>query len=317
MASISKVETPKKKVYFDTSFLIGLRKNEIDVDNDIDKEFPKSDWTRFVQDTFIDESWANGNWPQKLSVAKFYEEKSLILQENTHSILLQEYRNGNNFNFEESNQSNIASFLNGEHKDQGRLEEAYFKNLYDRVLSNKRQWFSIPISDKDKVMIDPLKIQEKIRSLIDSDIPFHIPLDSVGRYSLRILRNQAFLSSSDAIIDESEHIKSFSDLECGFPTIYNTLTYSIFIDCLMRPKTIYNKENSRNIRNPFDVDLVGCDQPVLISENLLPDFRISLPTLHYCDIFVTCDIHQFNIIKYLFPKYEKKIRLIPFKKTSN
>jgi hypothetical protein len=297
-------DTPKKEDgFFDTSFFIEYKKNNIEID--IDAEFPISRYRRLVQDTFVDEFWAPGNDSQKLNAAKLYEEKKLLLQKDISQILLEEYHYGPNINSIITDQSTTIPFLNLKHKIQNILEDKYQTNFLARKTAKENQWRLIPNFDEAVVIINPSDVYNEINRLITDNIPFTIPLDSFGHFSLRIINNKCYLSSSTEIIPINESPKRFSNLKLDMPTIFNVIVYGVFENYLMRPG------NKKNLEKPFEITLDG--SCVKISKNLLPDFRISIPALHYCDVFVTCDAHQATLIRLLYPHYGTKIKLIPLK----
>jgi len=300
-------EMSKKKAFFDSSIVIGLRKQELNID--LNEEFPEKDWLRLAQDTITDECWIKGNWQQRKETAKFFEDNKFNIISSTHALLVDEYLNGSNFStYLKSNQTEILSFLKGEHPKQKEFEELYSKMYDDRTVANNDEWNSIPISDDD-VVIYPQKIYDRMSWLLSNDIPFSMPIDD--QQFLRIRAGKVFLSSKRSIIEEKKHIRIFSDFKKELPLTYNILVYSIFIDCLMRPYNIYKKK-TENRRESFEIKLDDCTEKVLISSNLLPDFRISLPALHFCDLFATGDRHQVNLIKYLYPQYSNKIKLFHY-----
>ena len=90
-------ENKKKTVAFDSSVLIAIQKNEIDI-GFIDREFPEDIYSRTIQDTVIDEMFfkLNNNWREKdrEDSAKLYQDHNFWIMEPQHIILLKEYLYG-------------------------------------------------------------------------------------------------------------------------------------------------------------------------------------------------------------------------------
>lgn len=87
---------------------------------------------------------------------------------------------------------------------------------------------------------------------------------------------------------------------------------------IARPDSIYKKNNYADefkfkINSEVTIKDHNFNQDenseyIKLSENLAPDFQISLLGLHYTDFFATCDENLARLLKYLFPNYQDKIQ---------
>ncbi len=86
------------------------------------------------------------------------------------------------------------------------------------------------------------------------------------------------------------------------------IVYDSFFSFLRRPKDAGKRTSLRTKRGPFSIYLDSNE--IELSENFLPDSRISLPALHYGDVFFTSDKHQAKLIEILYPESKGKINLV-------
>lgn len=304
----------KKIVAFDSSVLIAIQRNEIDKEF-IDKEFPNDTCSRTIQDTVIDEMFfnLNNNWREqdREDSEKLYQDYNFWIMESQHIILLKEYLYDHVLLekcdlFEEQ----IKLYFGDTHPEQKAREQLHLilreksyeakKETFKKCLtssSNAGETFSISQFDKE------------LSKLIQENKEFEIPV--IDEYLSQLIKkdpiqiaikgNNTYLKISRINKNSFKYFKPFSDLKESYPTLYNVLLYSYFIDS---PK----KHAGTQGKDCFHISLNGIKDPIRITENLLPDFRISLPALHYIDEFATCDKGQAQLIKGLFPDYSTKVK---------
>ena len=120
----------------------------------------------------------------------------------------------------------------------------------------------------------------------------------------------------------SYEIPSFKEIEnikSSLPTFYNIICYDVFMNSLKRPSDIL-KRKQENVMDPFKIktfqkieikdhnkDESKTLEYIELSENLLPDFRISLLALHYVDEFAACDEGLAALLTFLYPEHASKI----------
>ncbi|MBY0281032.1 MAG: hypothetical protein K2W94_02630 [Alphaproteobacteria bacterium] len=302
-------ENKKKIVAFDTGFLSNAIKGKID----IDAEFPTDTCSRTIQDTVIDELFFNkeptDGWYEadRKNWLNFYQKHDFWTMESQHIILLKEYLYGHVLLercdlFEEQ----IKLYFEDIHPEQKAREHQHLilrkknqeakKETFKKCFSSSNDR-TFSISRFDKELFRFIKENEKFETpIIDEYLSQLIKRDPL---QIIIRGNNLSLKITRANKISFKYFKTFSDLKNEYPTLYNIRLYDFFIDSSKKLTGTPGKDS-------FHISLNGVKNSIEITENLLPDFKISLPALHYVDAFVTGDKGQAQLIKGLFPDYWDK-----------
>ncbi len=155
-------DSNKKIVAFDTSFLIEVKRNNID----IEKEYPEDSYVRIVQDTVIDEFFLNkqNQWCNRSDTANFFKQNDISLLESFKNIILQEYICGKN-NVSITRTFNITEFLRGQHPEQPQKESMYLNYVGQRNQSKQNDFDAIPYTQSSAVSLNVPKIQKDMALL--------------------------------------------------------------------------------------------------------------------------------------------------------
>jgi len=307
------VKMLKKIVAFDTSLLIDLYEKKINID--IEKEYPKNQYLRVVQDTVIDEFFLNkqGQWRKdRKEKVIFFEQIDICIMESFSKLILQEYIERKNYIDEIYDKGAIILFLEGNHPKQQQMENIYFNNVNKRNQAKYDDFAAIPVDLSSGFCLKVQEIYNNIKNCIDSEKGYSLPIVIYPVFDLPYptiieVSNTGMLLGVEYREGRKryKYPRFFKNLETEFPTIYNLLIYDEFKNRLRRPQ-------NTQLNEKFDINLKNGSDKIInikIEANTLPDFRISLAALPYIDVFVTSDKHQNKLIKGLYPFYSAKVRL--------
>ncbi len=286
----------KNKVIFDTSFLSRSKEGIVNANkiNIIDAEFPISGWDRFINDYVIDEIFPGNlkSQPHHAQTSEYYKNNQLKMMQSSHYILIEEFKNGTITLKEEKNhEQQLQAYLEGTHPNQYQIEAAHDSQRTARTKA-KQEIIDQTQKNHSTTSISLSGLQSELEQLITDGYQCSLH----GGYVIYIKGKSYELINC---YETPAITKEITDLETELPTLYMFLIAELLLKNVSQGKII----------------LPGLTKKVEIELNTISDFQISLSGLHYCDAFATFDKGQAGLIKFLFSKYENKLKV--FEKSQN
>jgi len=296
----------KKIVAFDTSFLTAVENGDIDIEN----EYPKNEYIRFVQDTVIDEFFLDeqNQWHNRIEKSNFIEQYEIGLLPSFHDLVKKECERGISRDFIKNNHlfNKDLLFYRGQlpQQLQSEMEKKYFALVNERNKAKQSEFIGIPYVNDTAVNIDLLKIQNDIINLTTEGNEYILPIKTdYCNFSIAISERNLILNLQEPPFNKYVQQK-FQKLKDKFPTVYNLLVYDRFSNNELKRPQHTNQQKS------FLINLKDGSQKISnikIEINTLPDFRISLAGLPYVDVFATRDKSQVLLTKGLYASYSCKV----------
>ena len=258
----------KHTVVFDTSYLNYSLNN-----NHISNEFSTSKYLRFIPDTVIDEILSDRELSpsKRLKVIQNLEEKEINFLEDYRKALLKEFFGPYSVEKNEDLQRRMMEIIKGTHPNQ-KEKDAEYKKLRDERKLAKKNYNSIACTKGEDILVKVEDIQGEINKIDNGERPYDFYLDDDGTTFLRIKDNEISLHTPNGV---HKTPRRMSNLKGKLPSFYNLILYDLFIESLKKPQSKSNSPKYSVIIQKNNLTI-----PLTIDNNLLPDFRIALQTLH-------------------------------------